>query len=226
MESNLAMTVPQISTLKGHENLEEWKLQVLGVFKFYGMGDYISPPDALSWKRNFPESDLTPFLLGLLTASVSPVANRLVKAGWDFSKPDQSPVDLYNQTLKIVLPPSQLSKAATDTLRRLTPNPGSFWGLRGYHLQAKSCKRHLDALGCPIDDKLAVWLVLNTLETHLPDFAQQLSEDMSAGELTWSKLTWSKLMEKIAKEIARRDESTTKSLIVTIPCKANRPSQA
>ncbi|OIW31591.1 hypothetical protein CONLIGDRAFT_231352 [Coniochaeta ligniaria NRRL 30616] len=218
MERNLAMTVPQISTLKGHENLEEWKLQVLGVFKFYGMGDYISPPDVLSRKRKFPESDLTPYLLGLLAASVAPVASRLVKAGWDFSKPDRSPVDLYNQTLKIVLPPLQLSTAATDTLRKLT-SPFPLSNLRGYHSKVKSCKRHLDALGCPIDEKLAVCVVFNNLKTYYPNFSQQLNEDMSAGELTWSKL-----MDQFAQKFAPRDESTTKSLIVTIPCKANLPS--
>lgn len=196
MENPLAGAIPQIPSLIGHENLDEWKLQVINVFKFYDMEDDISQEDAPPRKRKRRAAGVAPFLLGLLTASVAPVASRLLKAGWNFSKPNQDPVDLYEQTLKIILPPSELSRVASTALRDfLMAKCYPRYGLRDYQKTMEYLKRRLNALGCPMDGNLAVCVVLNALEKPFPELWQQLVEDMSAGGLTWSKL-----MEKIAKE--------------------------
>ncbi|KAH8912033.1 hypothetical protein BR93DRAFT_963243 [Coniochaeta sp. PMI_546] len=202
MENASARTVPQIPTLRGDENLEEWKLQVIEVFKFYDME--VSPPKKPSRKREFRELELAPFLLGLLSASVAPVASRLLKAGWDFSQPDQNPVDLYHLTLRVVVPPSQLSKTVANILRQFSlATPRGYTGLRVYRSKVEGYKRHLEVLGYPIDDKLAVCVVINALEEYCPVFRQQLVDEMPTGDLTWSKL-----MEKIDKKAALCDERT------------------
>lgn len=196
MENPLAGVVPQIPSLTGHENLDEWKLQVVNVFKFYDMEDDICKDGGPSRKRKRRAAYVAPFVLGLLTASVAPIARRLLKAGWNFSKPNQDPVDLYEQTIKIILPPSKLPKVASTVLRDFCAAECYLrYGLREYQNTMEYLKRRLNALGCPMDDNLALCVVLNALEKPFPELWQQLVEDMSAGGLTWSKL-----MEKIAKE--------------------------
>ncbi|KAJ9138257.1 hypothetical protein NKR19_g7933 [Coniochaeta hoffmannii] len=102
MEVICKKTIPQITLLKSEKGLDAWKLSVGDVFKFYGMEKIVSQAGARPRKRAFRDRGHAAFLLGLLSASVSPVANRLVKTGWDFGNSQQEPEDLYDHVLRLM----------------------------------------------------------------------------------------------------------------------------
>ena len=191
MEVACNKTIPQITLLKGPENLKEWKLQVHEVLKFYGLEEHIPGPSGLGRKRKFNGPGHETFVLGLITASVSPVAGRLVDFGWDFSKQDQNPMDLYHHTLKFVVPATEQIKAVRLAVRFLAaeyPPSASGQALRSYRRRAADQKRVLEAFGYPLDDKIATCLVLDALRNLDSKWHQELAAKMLAGELTWDKL--------------------------------------
>jgi hypothetical protein len=199
MEVICKKTIPQITLLKTEEDLEEWKLSVNEVFKFYGMQGLILHPQVNPRKRLFKDRDHATFLLGLLSASVSPLAHRLVKAGWDFSDSEQDVEDLYDHVLKVIVPASQLPMTVAGIVRSfLASNPGFIqYSLSLYRKKIEDLKHRLDALGCPMDEKMAVCLVLNDLQRAVPAVRRELDEEMAPSDWTWSKL-----MERISvKEI-------------------------
>lgn len=120
MEGSRKKTIPQISLLKNEDDLEAWKLSVNEVWKFYGMKVIARDAGVRPRKRLCAEEDQATFLLGVLSASVSPVAQQLAKAGWDFSDSEQHPEDLYNHVLNVIVPASQLSATVAEIVMHFT----------------------------------------------------------------------------------------------------------
>jgi hypothetical protein len=191
--------VPEISLLRNEEQLDDWKEEVDNALKFYGLQAYIRQPGTAGSKRIHKTTDNKAFVLGLLTTSILPVAGRLVKAGWDFSTLGQDPADLYQATLKVIVPPSKLTKTVADIMRELcTAVPRGSGGLRIYRRVVEGQRLQLDAIGCPLEDKTAVCLVLDALSSHDSAWHEALTADLQAGELNWAKL-----MQKITLRITR-----------------------
>jgi hypothetical protein len=189
--------VPVIILLRTEDYLNAWKRSVDNVFRFYGTHDLISQEGPGSRKRPFKDVSHANFLLGLLSASVSPVAHRLVKAGWDFSDTKQDPHELYKHVLQVIIPLTQVFEAVADILKALmrsAPTAPSAVSLGIYQRRLKDYRNRLDALGCPMNDEMAIYLVLNALKKDWPELVQDLTEGVKdVGDLTWNKV-----MDKIA----------------------------
>lgn len=179
-------TFPQIVLLRGAENLTEWDTSVHDAVKFYGLQEILLPRDPLMRKR--PRQEHGGFMLGLLTASVSLVADRLSQAGWDFTKAEGDPRELYDLVLNFIVPASSLPSAVATILRKFAICPPVRWGLTTYRRSIGDHKRRFDIIGCPLNDKIAVCLVIDAMKHYHADFQQQLIEDMTEGILTWNKL--------------------------------------
>ena len=57
-----------------------------------------------------------------------------------------------------------------------------------YRRKVEGYKNQLEALECPMDEKMAVCLVLNAFEGHSPLLLSRLEQQLMTGDLTWSRL--------------------------------------
>lgn len=183
--------IPEITLLRSEEDLDEWSCSVDAVMDFY-TGQFFT-----SGERVFPRNRSSivmekeaSFLLGMLSASVSPVAGRLVKAGWNFADVENEVADLYDHVLKVFGPASQLHATVAELVTEFSatvPAAGER-SLMLYKERVQGYKRRLDDLGCPMDEKMAISLVLNSLATNFRTLWQELITRLNAGNLDWDSL--------------------------------------
>lgn len=200
--------VPNIPGLKGEENLEEWKSQLMNSLRFHGMVDYITIdyPHIKCARVAVAQS----FVLGFIWASVSPVADQLVDVGWNPQDRYQDPASLYALIVNIFSPVdlTQVRRVGEAFRQMATSKTGMKLGQ--YKNLVHSARLHLKTLKAPITDKVAISVVLNALEAEYPVWHRSLVREDNAGLLTWTKL-----MSKIGTK-ATQDEAAAVQAVVVV----------
>lgn len=198
MEATSPKAAPEVPLLRGEKNFDEWKIQLAEVFKFYGLSKWTDSIHTSVPPPRYTKPGNKGFVLGLISSSVLPVASRLEDAGWDFSKLDQDPYDLYCLISSVLGGGGDITDLVAASLRQFVrAKPSDFTSLESYGDSVDPLKTRLDTLGSPIGEALATWVVIDALFWNHPDLSERLAVDMKAGCLSWRRL-----MQQIDFEIA------------------------
>jgi len=135
------------------------------------------------------------YVFTMILQSTTLVRDRLTKAGFDFNDVTGYPKDLSDLILRTI---SKTGAAIGDLIREFTQiKPSTFSPLTTFNARAQLLKRRIAEAdeNCAIPDKLATWIILNTIKQTYPDRHRFLVRDIESETLTWGKL-----MEEMAAE--------------------------
>jgi len=195
----------ELIVLIGKDNFEWWSDNLTEVLSFYGLSDFIHKPVAPKFPVAVDHHDAITakkgFVLGLIAASVTPILDQLAKAGWNFKKANQEPMELYNLIFELFSDdaPSLQKGDEIATLVEDLCKTQSRMTLSEWKQDIERTKLQLSRQGAPIGDTLAIWLVIKALEDDYPAWYRILLREQYSGNLTWDLL-----MSKI--EAQARDE--------------------
>ncbi|OIW27626.1 hypothetical protein CONLIGDRAFT_645875 [Coniochaeta ligniaria NRRL 30616] len=198
MDSNGAkLQLPAIPSLKGKENIGQWKNIIIQTFRFHGMLDYLLQDSTQVVKT--PE--MKAFGIILIMSSVSPVTKFIEAAGWNFAEVDQDPKDLYDLIVKLYrwrphMEDIDVTYDPSDLFRDLAA--GYFESIEEWHQKVLDLRRQMERADDDFCDDEATEIVVDSLAVlKVPPLYNLLSERLASGDLTWREL-----MEEIASKCA------------------------
>lgn len=187
---SLTISLPDIPSLKGEENIMQWNQLLIGHLRLHGLEQYILetvvPPTAGS--EACKEHDRNRAKINLLlmgTLQHPDVFHTLINRGWKLDEKD--PKVTYDTVIKEIPRMSIENKGAL--IREFTRiDAGQFETFDKFMVALRNCKQRIESQNIGIDKSVMVYIALLAIQPHYPAQYMMWSRDHEAGKMSWEDL--------------------------------------
>ncbi|KAK1771454.1 hypothetical protein QBC33DRAFT_154695 [Phialemonium atrogriseum] len=181
MSEEIRYDIPKVPLLKGEENLEEWDQLLKLALNLLNLEEYIEKEHPFTPETKSKRT----MVLFILSSSLTHVRSQLKNAGWDATDAKMDPKKLYDLVHRAI--PRVSEGAAGQLMKQLCEiKRVNFDSMAKFQDRVQYLKRRLQEMGCGMEEKAMMWIVINGLEGY-ENLQRFLIRDLNAGTLDWEK---------------------------------------